>query len=175
MGRSPKDTMRFPLLSLPAELWAKIGKEIIKNTRTTGDWPWSYDSQEVLCQPAITRTCRVLREELLPHFYASCVQFNFVFDLNREDGYDTYTLQEKLVWLHSIGPANRRYLPKMVLSYNPDLWEPDTVHVHLRDILAAIVREFLHELLCEIRELLSSEDLLREVELTSPPKEVLST
>ena len=77
------------LLDLPAELWAKIGRCAIDAAETynpLASKDLSTHAQDVTHveeryhQPAILRTCRILREELLPYFYATKIQLYIFAD-----------------------------------------------------------------------------------------------
>lgn len=74
------------LLDLPAEIWSKIGHYAIdaelvytlKDICSPDCLPFDqieFNGIQWPHQPAITRTCRVLREELLPYFYQTKVTF----------------------------------------------------------------------------------------------------
>ncbi|KAK1080899.1 hypothetical protein LTR33_005147 [Friedmanniomyces endolithicus] len=160
------DEQPFPLLSLPPELWAKIGKEVINATPKVRGWPFakrielsgSYhlDASKTLCPPAITHTCRVLRAELLPRFYASCIRFNFYFPPDSLDGPIPQNLlsspitKDKCAWLRFIGPAGRRCLTEVAFCC-----DPSRLPVGLR----------------ELRALFGSESGPFGVELSNAPKE----
>ncbi|KAK4611728.1 hypothetical protein CLAFUW4_13312 [Fulvia fulva] len=74
----------------------QIGKHAIDNERRVcggglNVWKSTYH------QPPITRTCRLLREELLPYFYSTKV----LITCGADD-------EELGLWLRTIGPENRR-------------------------------------------------------------------
>ncbi|UJO23814.1 uncharacterized protein CLAFUR5_12682 [Fulvia fulva] len=112
------------LLDLPAELWSKIGKLAIENSpffRTSSLDEPDFDliAQEKwqrmlrLHQPAITRTCRALREELLPYFYQQRVIMN-------EAPFASWEHVHRLgQFLRAIGRDNRRHVTGgQVFSYD---------------------------------------------------------
>ncbi|KAK1075845.1 hypothetical protein LTR12_001393 [Friedmanniomyces endolithicus] len=160
------DEQLFPLFRLPPELWAKIGKEVIDATPKVRGWSFAKrielsggyhrDASKTLCSPAITRTCRVLRAELLPQFYASCIRFNFYFPRDSLDGPIPQNLLSspvtagKCAWLRSIGPANRRCLTEVAFCC-----DPSRLQAGLRDL----------------RGLLGSGGVPVGVELSNAPKE----
>ncbi|KAK3661624.1 hypothetical protein LTR56_000112 [Elasticomyces elasticus] len=64
-GTAESNILSKPLLELlPAELWSRIGKEVIDIT------PFCTSDRKfrIVPQPPITRVCRAFREELLPYF-----------------------------------------------------------------------------------------------------------
>ncbi|KAK0930086.1 hypothetical protein LTR29_016806 [Friedmanniomyces endolithicus] len=117
-----------PLLRLPAELWARICKDALyaKGPSRPGNRPrkilWFGFPRNFVRrpQPAITRTCRILRAELLPQFYASRKRFIIYF----QPWTDEQNLEENeamCAWLHVIGSANRRCLKEVALCCKPAL------------------------------------------------------
>ncbi|KAK4891953.1 hypothetical protein LTR27_009478 [Elasticomyces elasticus] len=58
----------FRLLDLPPELFVRIGRYAIPYNRTLS--LGTNGNGRLVLQPAITRVCKVLREELLPVFYS---------------------------------------------------------------------------------------------------------
>ncbi|KAK5677497.1 hypothetical protein LTS10_010069 [Elasticomyces elasticus] len=115
----------FPLLDLPAEIWIKIGQLAIDATPRVhvntynlcgvGNKvrPSLQKFQDLVRQPAITATCRILRAELLPYAYQNQYLFRCF-----GDGWDaerTWLSQ----WLRSIGAANRESLRGVELMAEP--------------------------------------------------------
>ncbi|KAF7188661.1 hypothetical protein HII31_09913 [Pseudocercospora fuligena] len=111
----------FRLLDLPPELWIKIGQMAVDDATepnkclarekesaedVSGAWPLDSEttvgeSQRVL-QPAITKTCRILRRELLPYHYENNVTLVLIECLQ-------YWEREKInKWLAAIGTESRK-------------------------------------------------------------------
>ncbi|KAK5677491.1 rRNA-binding ribosome biosynthesis protein rpf2 [Elasticomyces elasticus] len=71
------------LLDLPAEIWAQIGREIVKSNEPIELVPnhsdGHYRMRRDVVQPGITRVCKILREELLPIFYANTFIYKTVY------------------------------------------------------------------------------------------------
>ena len=65
-------------------------------------------------QPAITRTCQILRAELLPYYYIARVLID-VDDLGSRSN-----LVGK--WLRAIGPENRKFVDVRVARWGHELW-----------------------------------------------------
>ncbi|EMC93655.1 hypothetical protein BAUCODRAFT_37356 [Baudoinia panamericana UAMH 10762] len=118
--QSPKlqaDTAPFRLLNLPAEIWtqiialAVIYKDPITITRSSR----VKDQQELVRQPAITRTCRVLRLEALPLFYRH----------NTFEGWHVHHVQCPRDWLVAIGDANRKAMGsfRFCAQFSASFWE----------------------------------------------------
>lgn len=59
----------FRLLDLPPEIWSKIGRLVVDGAAIC-----TQDTITKAKRPAITRTCLVLRNELLPYFYRTKVR-----------------------------------------------------------------------------------------------------
>lgn len=98
------------LLDLPAEIWSEIGRLVIDNTTPVRP---SYSGCENFCtcrkwpppqQPAITQVSRVLREELLPYYYATKVTISVSLDHYATDK-----------WLSAIGERNRRHVTGLTI------------------------------------------------------------
>ncbi|KAK4611869.1 hypothetical protein CLAFUW4_12863 [Fulvia fulva] len=85
------------LLDLPAEIWSKIGKLAVDVSKpiTSGDF---FTHPPRYFQPPITRTCRVLREELLPYFFSTRTVIWF----------PTYSVVKLGNWLRALDPEMRR-------------------------------------------------------------------
>lgn len=64
----PLQKMPLGLLDLPPELWANICKLVVQETRSIILKPGKH-CPVVVRQPGITKVCRAIREESLPHFY----------------------------------------------------------------------------------------------------------
>ncbi|KAF2169751.1 hypothetical protein M409DRAFT_52257 [Zasmidium cellare ATCC 36951] len=117
-----KEVKPFRLLDLPPELWSKIGKMVISDIP---EYPmcllWACRSLDYAAP--ILRTCRVLREELLPSFYEAGLKISCCtgIDLDglkgllghmdenarrsmrgvRYTSYDHSMSEERLLWLRS--------------------------------------------------------------------------
>lgn len=99
-----------PLFRLPAELRNIIYEMALPEDHpiSVGTTPW-YSSTTVPpgtgTQPALTRTCRAIRHEALPIFYAENV---FITSL-------AHPINEAWMrrWLHAIGPRNRKALQQV--------------------------------------------------------------
>ncbi|OQO04181.1 hypothetical protein B0A48_10791 [Cryoendolithus antarcticus] len=62
--------LAFRLLDLPPEIWLAIGAYAVLKPPLNVTLAETNDLQaKMVAQPAITRTCRLLRKELLPVFY----------------------------------------------------------------------------------------------------------
>lgn len=96
------------LLDLPPEIWSRICKLVIHCDKPVNlDLP-SYPVHPSLAirrtpakQPPITRICRVIREDCLPHYYRATI-FYFCDAFDRTDSVSK--------WLVGIGKANRAAL-----------------------------------------------------------------
>ncbi|KAK5744744.1 hypothetical protein LTR17_001820 [Elasticomyces elasticus] len=106
----------FPLFKLPPELWLRIGKYVLGQTRKVL-YQYSRESNKVwqkrTRQPAITRTCRDLRAELLPIFYQQYVSCVFSFEMYSD-------WRGRAAWLHAIGAVNRHSLSDVTLISDSD-------------------------------------------------------
>ncbi|KAK4612296.1 hypothetical protein CLAFUW4_13450 [Fulvia fulva] len=123
--QNPRDQEKpFRLLDLPAEIWSKIGKLAIDNTTTLTasnikclkpqyHGRSSYDRSAAI-QPAITRTCRALRYELLHYYYRTTIA------IHTKDGEDALELDAIGDWLRSIGAVNRRCVSGVTVSVEYD-------------------------------------------------------
>ncbi|KAF7186266.1 hypothetical protein HII31_12341 [Pseudocercospora fuligena] len=120
----------FRLFDLPAELWARIGKfaviypgNILVNQDRSpearmDDYDGSQRCDQKCCiikrdQPAITKTCHALRNELLPQYYKR----NTFHVLNRMT-----TNLNALNWLDAIGKQNRQALGTIYCSTGDAKW-----------------------------------------------------
>lgn len=96
---------RASLLDLPAEIWAQIGRLAIDATPQldrSAVTPWeACKGGSPARQPAITRTCRILRQELLPYYYKTRVQMTIYAGLVSDPESDVER------WLQAIGHENR--------------------------------------------------------------------
>ncbi|KAK5738355.1 hypothetical protein LTR17_006074 [Elasticomyces elasticus] len=106
----------FPLFKLPPELWFRIGKYVLGQTRNVL-YQYSRESNKVwqkrTRQPAITRTCQDLRAELLPIFYQHHVTCVFGFEMYSD-------WKGRAAWLHAVGAANRHSLSDVRLITDSD-------------------------------------------------------
>lgn len=103
--------MQFRLLDLPPEIWSHIVKLAVEGA------DYDIGNSEKLTifnrrrrlrgttQPGITRTCRAIRHETIPHFYTSN---SFTFYDNPE------TVRAMFAWLKVIGSA---YWPRLKKLY----------------------------------------------------------
>ncbi|KAK4612108.1 hypothetical protein CLAFUW4_13358 [Fulvia fulva] len=105
---APQQVKPFRLLDLPPELWSKIGQLIVDDASTVTEkklyWihhPYPSSAQELaeIQQPATTRTCSILRAELLPYYYQSKISISVIAS----------SLASRVVgkWLRMIGSKNR--------------------------------------------------------------------
>ncbi|KAK3661630.1 hypothetical protein LTR56_000118 [Elasticomyces elasticus] len=109
----------FRLFDLPPELWVRIARLALDDKPKIRAWPKNPQMgtyEQILTQPAITRTCHALRVEILPLFYESHIRFRFYDGL---DGGRTKQSQRR-VWLRAIGAANRRCLKNIELLAVPE-------------------------------------------------------
>ncbi|KAK4632254.1 hypothetical protein CLAFUW4_03655 [Fulvia fulva] len=108
-NKKPKEDVKpFRLLDLPPELWVKIGRLVIDRTGTctTQSIMSAFDTRKRQSldhlrsmRPAITHTCRTLRDELLPYFYRTRGDFTV----------EWWTLGACILgqWLRSIDASRR--------------------------------------------------------------------
>ncbi|KAK3713502.1 hypothetical protein LTR37_008460 [Vermiconidia calcicola] len=100
----------FPLLDLPVELWTRIVKMAVVQDLPIHDltvgMSGRLDLQDHVQQPAITKSCRVVRNECLPVFYSHNL---FAFS----DEFELHGLRE---WLEAIGRANYQKIEKLSLN-----------------------------------------------------------
>ncbi|KAK4497310.1 hypothetical protein PRZ48_011760 [Zasmidium cellare] len=115
-AKPENDPEPFRLLDLPPELWVKIGKYAIDDAPKVteqnfleasdikhSEWASVKEARAALIQPAITKICQVMRNELLPYYYQA--KFHVVFN----------TLADHLIydvfaeWLSAGGGKYLRY------------------------------------------------------------------
>ncbi|KXS94277.1 hypothetical protein AC579_7283 [Pseudocercospora musae] len=144
----------FRLLDLPPELWVNIGQlavdEAAHSTRDYDEkalseidfstWPWTENTAEQnkrLAQPAITKVCRVLRQELLPYHYEANVSlaiFGCLID---------WFPDRVNPWLSAIGRESRQKLRLAYLMCYGDSDGPsddtefDTLEEEVRELFFA--------------------------------------
>ncbi|KAK4612111.1 hypothetical protein CLAFUW4_13357 [Fulvia fulva] len=117
-GEVANTTKPFPLLDLPPELWSKIGKLVVDQSDKVTDSTIVLITQssdprerakyrEEIGQPAITRTCQVLRAELLPYYYRSKISVQVI-----AGSLEVVSVGK---WLRSIGDKNRSALARVWL------------------------------------------------------------
>lgn len=97
----------FRLLDLPPELWTRVCEfAVTKHDKIrVGKEPKPADQEAVTRQPAITRTCRVLRIEALPMFYA----------LNTFEMLHCFGVPCPRKWIQAIGATHRSRMKCMEL------------------------------------------------------------
>lgn len=104
----------IPLFRLPAELRNRIYELVLMFRHPLGahrDLMGDWEAEMTPCnvaQPALARTCRAIRSESLPIFYA---QNTFVVTLELPE-------EERAVrlWLEAIGGRNRGYLGRLFVE-----------------------------------------------------------
>ncbi|KAK5691508.1 hypothetical protein LTR97_011501 [Elasticomyces elasticus] len=101
----------FRLFDLPPELWVRVARLALDDKPKIRAWPRWDTHEQILAQPAITRTCHALRVEILPLFYESHIRFRF-------DGLAGGV--KRRVWLRAMGAANRRCLKNVELIAIPE-------------------------------------------------------
>ena len=107
-------------MKLPPELWVRIcqfacevdGEVLLEDNEDTENY------EEKTRQPAITRVCRVIRQETLSHFYRTNI-FHMV-----DDGLPAWGLMS---WAKAIGNTNFANLQKLYVTS-----ENDEIKGHLR-------------------------------------------
>ena len=112
-----RERFRFPLLDLPAELLIRIC-ELAVARKTTIDAtlaPKARNQAEILQQPAITRTCRLLRRESLRAFY-------------RDNNFEAFHWARHACirgWLIALGPENLTAMGTLTFhcKFNTEFWE----------------------------------------------------
>ncbi|KAK4611877.1 hypothetical protein CLAFUW4_12865 [Fulvia fulva] len=121
-GRPPEQVAdlkpRTGLLDLPPELWSKIGKLVIDDSPLITERSLEtiqYWKTRKSYQPAIIRTCRSLRHELLPYLYRTRV---LVMCGTSPADFSTVAR-----WLHAMSSDMRRRVRGVRLSaVDIDLW-----------------------------------------------------
>ncbi|KAK5685860.1 hypothetical protein LTS10_001973 [Elasticomyces elasticus] len=108
---------RFPLFSLPAEIWLRIAEFAVLETKTINVTRATrmLDQEALVRQPALTRTCRLLRTEALPMFY-------------RNNSFEARHFCEHACprqWLVAIGIENLRRMRtfRMHTRMSDDFWK----------------------------------------------------
>ncbi|KXS93888.1 hypothetical protein AC578_1697 [Pseudocercospora eumusae] len=136
----------FRLLDLPPELWVEIGQmavdEAAQSIRDYGEklkvrskvdfgvWPWTWSTAEQnkrLAQPAITKVCRALRQELLPYHYEAHVPLAICGCLI------DWTPDRVKPWLLAIGRESRQKLRLVYLMCYEDTDEEDVRETFFAD------------------------------------------
>ncbi|KAF7191176.1 hypothetical protein HII31_07536 [Pseudocercospora fuligena] len=106
---------------LPPELWVIIGKLAIDAEDEILN-RWNSDEKEqnaLMRQPGITRTCKVLRDEVLPYWYRTKVTCELWEDHN------WWVWVDIAQWLRVIGPQARSQLGRAyILSSTSDATWP---------------------------------------------------
>ncbi|KAI6870175.1 hypothetical protein KC338_g2741 [Hortaea werneckii] len=123
------------LLDLPPEIWSNIGRLVIDCAGTVNlSEIYSSFAENTflpgLQQPAITRVCGSLRQELLPYYYRTCIQFEIWPDFASSTG---QRLDPRLDWLVTIGRSNRKHIRGISLIARPG--EVDLAIWRYRDCL----------------------------------------
>ena len=104
-----------------------IGKYVLDGLSKYHMWPWA-ESWKALRQPAICRTSKALRAELLPYFYTH-VEYRF-WHMNYYMSMSDERLP--LAWLQAIGVENRRHLRHVTMATYPSkTFEAEGVLRHL--------------------------------------------
>ncbi|KAK4621254.1 hypothetical protein CLAFUW4_06980 [Fulvia fulva] len=120
----------FRLLDLPDELWAKIGKLALDDIEPLCSEYLDYlvydddDKVQIPQKPAITRTCKALRHELLPLYYEQKIDL----DLRESRFWLWGSLTRR--WLQAIGATNRKAIRGMSLVSSD--WDIDYLNKELR-------------------------------------------
>jgi hypothetical protein len=109
-----------PLDFLPQELWSRICYFAVVcpdpiELTTCGccgkEFALPHCHQAAYQQPAITRVCKLFREEALPMFYTMNI-----FVVVEPKGEKRLPVREFRQWLRCIGPINRRLVKSIVLQ-----------------------------------------------------------
>lgn len=97
----------FRLFDLPPELWLRVCEfAVLKPSPIrVGREPNLKDQVAVTQQPAITRTCRLLRHEALPVFYA----------LNTFEMLHHFGVPCPRKWIEAIGCAHRKRMKSVLM------------------------------------------------------------
>lgn len=116
-GLHEKDDAQFPLFKLPAELWLKVLEHAVTQPRTI-DVTRAREPRhqaQIVKQPAITRTTRLLRKEALPLFYR-CNDF----EIYHWGG--TACIRD---WLLAIGPDNLKHMGTLTFhaKFEASFWK----------------------------------------------------
>jgi hypothetical protein len=109
-------TKPFRLLHLPPEIWLQICHHAVVQTNpiVITASPTSSGQELIVQQPALTRTCRLLRSELLPFFY-----HHNNFEAYHLDG---VTCPRK--WFAALGRANLLAMGSFTFhaQFSPKFW-----------------------------------------------------
>lgn len=124
-----------PLLDLPPEIWSTIGRLVIDSAASVNlsEIYASFVENTFLPdlqQPAITRVCSAMRQELLPYYYQTRVGFQIWSDFASREGHQ---LDPRLEWLVTIGRCNRKHIRGVSLIASPA--EVDLARWRYRDCL----------------------------------------
>ena len=103
-----QDDQQSWLLDLPPELWLRICEYAVKKPKPirVGKEPNPKDQMAVVQQPAITRTCRLLRIEALPMYYT----------LNTFEMLHCFGVPCPRKWIVAIGAVHRQRMKSMLMS-----------------------------------------------------------
>ena len=112
-----RSQFKFRLLDLPPELMVRICQLAVVQTYTFDPTkaPLAKHQAKIVRQPAITRTCRLLRKESLRAFY-------------RDNNFEAFHWAKKTCirnWLTAIGVENLRAMRSLTFhcKFNTDFWE----------------------------------------------------
>lgn len=112
-----RERFNFRLLDLPPELVVRILSLAVLRPRTIDATlaPDIKHQEQILQQPAITRTCRYIRRESLWAFY-------------RDNTFEAFHWAKHACvrqWLVAVGPDNLRAMNKLTFhcKFDPDFWE----------------------------------------------------
>ncbi|CAK3965662.1 Hypothetical predicted protein [Lecanosticta acicola] len=114
---------KFPLFKLPDEIWSKIGKLAIDNEDKLTNRSFltgiSKTRPAKVQQPAITRTSKDLRADLLHYYYFTKVKI-LCHKANAPD---------LSAWLHALGHTNRLSIRGMKVLWRSTKEVKEVAHV----------------------------------------------
>lgn len=111
------------LLDLPPEIWSKICKLVVERDRPINVYRFLFSTpsqlgvakrSNVITQPRITKVCRAIRHECLPHYY----KVNAFYSWHPSGSVRSAQLLEK--WLTAIGRTNRVVLTTVFFLVHVD-------------------------------------------------------